>query len=39
LPYSLIFIGHTAALALVGLINARLIKEARGARLLLIDDV
>lgn len=32
----LIFIGHTAALALVGLINAKLIKEAKGARLLLI---
>ncbi len=32
----LIFIGHTAALALVGLINAKIIKEAKGARLLLI---
>lgn len=31
-----IFIGHTAALALVGLINAKFIREAKGARLLLI---
>ncbi len=32
----LIFVGHTAALALMGLINAKFIKEAKGARLLLI---
>lgn len=32
----LIFIGHTVALAIVGLINGKFIREAKGARLLII---